>query len=263
MIRQYGTQPFRAAVVHGGPGGIGSAGGIAEGLAAASGYGVLEPLQSKHSIAELIDELHEQLAVCAAPPVLVGHSWGAWLAALYAAEHPEHVARLVLVGSGPFETRYVPQIGERRLARLDGEERERLRFVLEELERTGDPGLLGELGALCGKADDFAPIADLAEPPVDFDGDMYTKIWNEAAAMRESGELLRKVSTLSVPLTVIHGESDPHPPEGVAEPLRAVGLPFDFHVLPQCGHTPWRETFAREAFFILLSSLFATAHPHN
>jgi len=254
MIRQYGTLPFRAAVIHGGPGGIGSAGGIAEGLSAS--LGVLEPLQSKHSITELLAELHEQLAVCVEPPVLIGHSWGAWLAALYAAEHPERVARLVLVGSGPFETSYVPLIGERRLARLDGEERERLRFVLEELERTGDPGLLGELGALCGKADDFAPIADLAEPPVDFDGDMYTKIWNEAAAMRESGELLRKVSTLTVPLTVIHGESDPHPPEGVAEPLREAGLIFDFHVLPQCGHTPWREIHAREPFFFLLLQSF-------
>ncbi len=242
--------------MHGGPGGIGSAGGIAEGLAAASGHGVLEPLQSKHSIAELLTELHEQLAACAEPPVLIGHSWGAWLAALYAAEHPERVARLVLVGSGPFETRYVPLIGERRLARLDGEERERLRFVLEELERTGDPGLLGELGALCGKADDYAPIADLAEPPVEFDGDMYTKIWNEAAAMRESGELLRKTATLSVPLTVIHGDSDPHPPEGVAEPLREAGLTFDLHVLPQCGHTPWREIHARAPFFSLLLQSF-------
>ena len=255
MIRQYGTAPFCAAVVHGGPGGIGSAGGIAEGLAAASGCGVLEPLQSKYSIPELIAELHEQLAA-SSPLVLVGHSWGAWLAALYAAEHPERVARLVLVGSGPFETRYVPLIGERRLARLDGDERERLRFVLEELERTGNPGLLGELGALCGKADDYAPIADLAEPPVDFDGDMYTKIWNEAAAMRESGELLRKISTLAVPLMVIHGESDPHPPEGVAEPLRAAGVPFEFHVLPQCGHTPWREIHAREQFFRLLLQSF-------
>lgn len=254
MTRQYGTAPFRAAVVHGGPGGIGSAGGIAEGLAVSCS--VLEPLQSKYTISELLAELHDELAACAAPPVLIGHSWGAWLAALYAAEHPECVARLVLVGSGPFETRYVPQIGERRLARLDGEERERLRFVLEELERTGNPALLDELGALCGKADDYAPIADLAEPPVEFDGDMYTKIWNEAAAMRESGELLRKVSTLAVPLTVIHGDSDPHPPEGVAEPLRAAGLAFDFHVLPRCGHTPWREIHAREPFFSLLLQSF-------
>lgn len=254
MTRQYGTAPFRAAVVHGGPGGIGSAGGIAEGLSASCG--VLEPLQSKHSIPELVAELQEQLAACAAPPVLVGHSWGAWLAALYAAEHPERVARLVLVGCPPFESRYVPLIGERRLARLDGVERERLRFVLEALERTGDPALLGELGALCGKADDFAPIAGLAEPPVEFDGDMYTKVWSEAAAMRESGELLRRISTLSVPLTVIHGDSDPHPPEGVADPLRAAGVPFDFHLLPQCGHTPWREIHAREPFFSLLLQSF-------
>jgi len=253
MTRQYGTAPFRAAVVHGGPGGIGSAGGIAEGLSASCG--VLEPLQSNYSIAELVAELHEQLAACSAPPLLVGHSWGAWLAALYAAEHPERVARLALVGCPPFEARYVPLIGARRLARLDEKERERFRFVLEELERTGSPALLDELGALCGKTDDFAPIAGLAEPPVEFDGDMYSRIWKEAAAMRESGELLHRISMLKTPVTVIHGEADPHPPEGVAEPLRAAEIPFDLHILPECGHTPWRETRAREAFFTILAGL--------
>lgn len=121
MTRRYGTAPFRAAAIHGGPGAVGSAGGLAEGLAVSASCGVLEPFQSKETIPELEAELEKQLAAeAAAPAALIGHSWGAWLAALFAAEHPERVSKLILVGSGPLHSRYVPQIGERRLARLDG-----------------------------------------------------------------------------------------------------------------------------------------------
>jgi len=250
MIRQYGTPPFRVAVVHGGPGGIGSAGGLAEGLSASCG--VLEPLQSKYSIPELIAELHEQLAVSPVPLTLIGHSWGAWLAALYAVEFPQLVTRLVLVCCPPFEARYVPQIGARRAARLNAKERKCFRTIIAELDKNGDSDRLGELGELCGKADNHAPLPDLEEPPSQFNGDMYAKVWNEADAMRKSGELLRRAEKLTTPITVIHGDCDPHPPEGVTEPLQKANIPFTFHLLPQCGHSPWCETYARDAFFALL-----------
>ncbi len=252
MIRQYGTTLFRAAVIHGGPGGIGSAGGLAEGLAVHCG--VLEPFQSKYSIAELIAELQEQLA--SYPPlVLIGHSWGAWLAALYAAEHPTQVKHLVLVGCPALKASYVPLLGKRRLERLSKDDRERCRFLTEELTRNNDPDLLRELGELCGKADNCEPISGLVEPPTDFDAEMYAKIWAEADEMRRNGTLWKRMSTLLPPVTVIHGDSDPHPAEGVIAPLKAINIPFDIHLLPKCGHTPWREVRAREDFFSLLQGM--------
>lgn len=253
MTRQYGTPPFRAAAVHGGPGGIGSAGGLAAGLSAACG--VLEPLQSKYTVSELVEELQEQLSAVPEPLVLIGHSWGAWLALLYAAKHPERVKRLVAVGCPSLEAKYVPQLGQRRLARLSQADRERCRFLTEELARNNDSALLRELGELCGRADDYAPIPDLTEPGSSFDGRMYSEIWDEADAMRRSRELLSRAAALTIPVTVIHGEVDPHPPEGVIEPLTQVGIPFDLHLLPRCGHTPWREIHARAEFFAALSAI--------
>lgn len=252
MIRQYGTTLFRVAVIHGGPGGIGSAGGLAEGLAAHSG--VLEPLQSKYSIAESIAELQEQLAPYP-PLVLIGHSWGAWLAALYAAEHPKRVKRLVLVGCPALKADYVPLLGKRRLERLSKTDRERCRFLTEELTRNNDPDLLRELGELCGKADNCEPISGLVEPPTEFDAEMYAKIWAEADEMRRDGKLLSRMERLASPVTVIHGDADPHPAEGVIAPLKAAGVSFDIHLLPKCGHTPWHETRAREHFFALLRKM--------
>lgn len=258
MTRRYGKAPFRAAAIHGGPGAVGSAGGLAEGLAVSASCGVLEPFQSKETIPELEAELEKQLAAEAAAPVaLIGHSWGAWLAALFAAEHPERVSKLILVGSGPLHSRYVPQIGERRLARLDGRRRERFQALLAELDSPDAidrDALLAEFGALCTASDVYAPAdPPCPEPPSHCDGRMYARVWAEAAALRESGELLRRFSALRIPVTVIHGEADPHPPEGVAEPLREAGVSFSFRLLPRCGHTPWREQYARGPFFDLLA----------
>ena len=154
-------------------------------------------------------------------------------------------------------SRYVPLIGERRLARLDGRRRERFQALLAELDSPDAidrDALLAEFGALCTASDVYAPAdPPCPEPPSHCDGRMYARVWAEAAALRESGELLRRFSALRIPVTVIHGEADPHPPEGVAEPLREAGVSFSSRLLPRCGHTPWREQYARGPFFDLLA----------
>lgn len=53
--REYGSLPFRAIIVHGGPGAPGCCAGICRGLADA--FGVLEHLQTKNSTDELLEEL--------------------------------------------------------------------------------------------------------------------------------------------------------------------------------------------------------------
>ena len=77
----------------------------------------------KQRIAELIGELYEQIKDnCSEMVTLVGHSWGAWLVALFAEKYPELVENVILVGCAPLEDKYVSEIGERRFANLSGEE---------------------------------------------------------------------------------------------------------------------------------------------
>jgi len=74
-LRLYGDQPFRVAVVHGGPGAAGEMVPVARELARARG--VLEPLQTKASVAGQIEELRTVLEASAdLPTTLIGHSWG-------------------------------------------------------------------------------------------------------------------------------------------------------------------------------------------
>jgi pimeloyl-ACP methyl ester carboxylesterase len=103
-LRRYGTPPFRVAVVHGGPGAPGSVAAVARELA--RDHGVLAPLQTAHSLVGQVEELGAVLTRAASRPVgLIGHSWGAWLAALLAARRPALVGKLILVGSGAFGER--------------------------------------------------------------------------------------------------------------------------------------------------------------
>ncbi len=260
-IRKYGDPPWSAAAIHGGPGAPGSAAGLARGLAAATGAGVLEPFQSKRTIRALVEELYAQLAAESAGPVmLIGHSWGAWLSAMFAQKYPEKVRKLLLVGCGPLTDSYVPKIAAGRMARLNERERRRFAELPALLARPDCPGrdaLIAELGALCERSDAYAPMKSGEAPSPAPDGALYQAVWSEAVELRRSGKLLQIFERLNVPVTVIHGDADPHPAAGVREPLRSLGVPFTFHLLPRCGHTPWEEKFAREPFFRLLAREFS------
>ncbi len=72
--RVYGNMPYKTIVVHGGPGAIGFCAGICRGIS--DKFGVVEILQSKNSIQELLDEMLDVIESYAFKQVvLVGHSW--------------------------------------------------------------------------------------------------------------------------------------------------------------------------------------------
>lgn len=249
MTRLYGTPPYRVAVLHGGPGAPGTVACMARRLAA-DGYGVLEPLQSAETVAGLIEELHQQLEPCDEPVALVGHSWGAWLGLLYAAAHPERVERLALVGCGPLEDRYRSEIGRRREKNLSPADAAKLREAIYRLETLGQADALEELGRLAEKADHVAPIPQEHDDLHLLPGrELYTKIWPQAAALRSAGRLIEALAHLSCPVLVLHGEQDSHPPAGILEPLRDSHVAFTAQVFPRCGHSPFLERYALEAFY--------------
>jgi pimeloyl-ACP methyl ester carboxylesterase len=254
-LRRYGAAPFRIAVVHGGPGAGGEMAAVARVIA--EKCGVLEPIQTQTSLQEQVEELHDLLVrEAAAPVVLVGFSWGAWLSVLLASKYSGLVGKIVLVSSGAFEERYVTGLSERRLSRLPDAERAQLRGVLAALD---DPdvghsdSLLAQLGRLTDLADTYASIDEVEEAnPIPVNGEIFGRVWAEAAKMRRTGALLQNVRNLTCPVVAIHGDSDPSLAAGVCEPLTANLVNFRFILLERCGHTPWQERFARETFYEIL-----------
>lgn len=116
MLYKYGNEPFSVAVLHGGPGAAGEMALVAKELSTICG--ILEPFQTEKSIEGQLQELKSLLEKQAVfPIVLAGFSWGAWLALIFASRYPELVKKLILIGSGPFEEKYVHNLLETRLNR--------------------------------------------------------------------------------------------------------------------------------------------------
>ena len=227
--------------------------------------GILEPLQTAHSLQGQVEELKGLLEVCADLPVtLIGFSWGAWLSFILAARYPAMVKRLVLVGSGPFEEKYAQRIMQTRLSRLSEEEESQVRSIFAILDGQNDGDCeknraLACMGELFSRTDSFDPMecksteSDYSIIPCH--ANIYQSVWKEASHLRQTGELLQLGKKILCPVAAIHGDWDPHPAKGVSEPLQATLKRFQFILLEDCGHKPWIERRAKDKFYSILREL--------
>lgn len=252
-LRTYGAPPFDVAVLHGGPGAPGGLAPVARELSPLAG--VLEPLQSASSVGGQVQELRAALDENAELPViLIGWSWGAWLGFFLAARYPFLVRKLILVGSGPFEERYARSIMETRLSRLSEAERVEVITLVEHLENPsagGQPAALTRFATLMSKADTYDPLPHRRED-TEIQGNIHQRVWQEAAELRSSGRLLQLGEKIQCPVVAVHGRYDPHPFEGVRDPLSRTLKDFRFILLEDCGHEPWFEKAARDRFYRIL-----------
>jgi len=250
MVRLYGKAPYKIVLVHGGPGAIGSLKGFAWELNILSQMGVVEALQSKYSIAELIDELYSQISDnCNEKVSLIGHSWGAWLAALFAEKYPELVERIILVGSGPLEDKYVAEIGTRRFENLSEEDGEIFQRLINNQATDED---MEKIPKVFEKSDNYCLENRDMHKADKTDSQMHNTIWEEAAGLRTSGELLAAFKRIKNKIVLIQGETDPHPARGITIPLQENGVECETYILKKCGHSPFMEKYAKEDFYKIL-----------
>lgn len=254
-IRKYEKPPYHVVVVHGGPGACGEMGPVARVLARK--YGVLEPMQSALSVGGQREELKGYIEHHAVQPcIVIGYSWGAWLVTFLASTYPHLVKKVILVSSGPFDDTYAEGIMKTRRERLSSEKQAEVDILLKEGTLSDvSSSAFHRFGQLMSEADTFCALdspEDESTDSVSFDPEGFAHVWPEAASLRRDGTLLRSAREISCPVTAIHGDYDPHPAEGVSELLSQNVSQFTFHLLTRCGHTPWKEKHARDAFFSLL-----------
>lgn len=222
IVREYGHAPFEAIVLHGGPGAPGCAAGLCRGMLE-RGISVLEHLQMASTFDGLFDEILTIMDRYALQEItLVGHSFGTWLALLFAQRHPGRVSKIILMGCAPPEAKYLQDIirtrGERRAQGMQD-------------------------------TDNYCALPASGGDMLYFDEAQHKALMAEAMALRESGEMLARALHVACPVAALHGDYDPHPVEGIRAPLEGRLPAFRITVLPRCGHDPWKETYAREAFF--------------
>ena len=229
-------------------------------------FGIIEPFQLQTSLNCQLDELYSIITkTVSSPVILVGFSWGAWLAYLFSARYSNEsiVSKLILIGSGPYTREYYLELIKNRRERMNDSQQELSTKLFSELR---DPTIenketiLLDVGRLYHKIVQYDPapfkFEEFLELPFSSKGIYRTKYFNECLnevmAMRKSGELLDFASKITIPVVAIHGDYDPHPADGVIETLRTKLSNFRWHLLQKCGHKPWQEKQAKELFFSIL-----------
>jgi pimeloyl-ACP methyl ester carboxylesterase len=239
-------------LLHGGPGAIGSLEPLARELS--EDFGVIEHLQSKKSIEKEMNELNNIIERNADVPVtIIGHSYGAWFATLFADKYPLDIRKLILVSSGPFKNENAKNIMDTRFERLSEEERENARNYMDIIfnKKEGDKKeALTKFGTLMTKTDSYELIEEKPKTKVDFD--LFDTLSKEISDLRYDEKLLDSLEKVEIPIVFIQGNYDPHPADKLKETVEKHGNNTKFYLLKKCGHYPWLEKYAKDDFITIL-----------
>lgn len=176
------------------------------------------------------------------PLTIVGYSWGAMLALLYALEARTHSTlaapqRLVLIDPAPLTREFRHAFEAEFARRQQGEEVQRLR---QELAASGlrerDPAAyrqrIFEL-SVAGYFADPTRARDLT--PFRVTGRVQQSVWESLGDF----DLLPSLSALTIPALMVHGWDDPIPAESTIAAARAMRARCV--VLEASGHVPYVE----------------------
>jgi proline iminopeptidase len=176
------------------------------------------------------------------PLAIVGYSWGALLAMLYAVEAARAAEgpvpeRLALLDPAPVTRAYRDAFEQEFTRRQSGDQVAALR---QELAASGvkerDPEAYKQRAFELSVAGYFAdPRRAHDLTPFRVTGRVQQSIWNSLGDFN----LLPSLTTLKIPTFVAHGRQDPIPLASSEEVARALGA--SFLVLEDCGHVPYVE----------------------
>lgn len=236
-------------LIHGGPGlwdYLGPLGEMIEGRPVhrydQRGCGASDPSEEQtldRALADL-DELRGGLGI--ERWTVLGHSYGAALALLYAARYPQRAARMIHlsgVGIGDWRTPLRTELARLRSAAQAARLRE-----LDSLPRR-DPHQEREFRILSWFTDYADPEVGAREAArmADHDGPInfgaYRALMSELDALGDTG-MIGAARQVTCPALFLHGAADPRP-WSCAHALASHVQDAEWVLLPGAGHLPWIE----------------------
>jgi pimeloyl-ACP methyl ester carboxylesterase len=170
------------------------------------------------------------------------------LALCYAAEHPGKAGPIVLVGCGTFD-----QAGRSRMQatieeRLDDELRERVRRASTDATDPADQFI--QTFKLTRRIFDFDPVDPYPDKQEyePFDLKAHDETWSDMQKLQDDGTYPGAFAAIESPVLMLHGQYDPHPGKMIRDSLLPCLPQLEYREYERCGHSPWLEKSARDAF---------------
>lgn len=254
-VNTYGDKPFKLAVLHGGPGAVGYMKPVA--LELSKNYSVLEPLQSKLTVQQQIDELKDQITKYSNEPLtLLGSSWGAMLALLFTSQNQYMIKKLILVGCGTFTKEDSAIADEVRNKRFTLEQKNKLNElmqVIDALPEKEQNEKMREFAAIFDVSDKYFSIYNNKELE-NLNWNIFKNVWEDFVKLRETPNYIKsEFLKINVPVTLMHGDYDPHPIKEIYSFLKDCIPQTKLYELKKCGHYPWIEKYAKDDFYKIIN----------
>ncbi|MBC77133.1 MAG: alpha/beta hydrolase [Halobacteriovoraceae bacterium] len=261
-IDKYGAGPKTIVLIHGGPSLFGYMKSLGKHLAPS--YKVIDYAQkgtyespgssNDLSIDSHIDDLVEVVKSNSSEDkvVLLGHSWGASLSLLTAAQHPDLVEKVIVMGTAPLEEKTADAFSENLNRKFPKSVKAKLEKIDRELElaKTDQDKntlmqdrlrLIGPYYHLNPKTEEFMP--SLKWNYITFLNSIDS-LWKKI----DAGEIPSLLQRVKSPVVAFHGDSDPIPHQETFKFLkRNIGNLKTIKV-EHAGHFPWLEETSKERF---------------
>lgn len=184
-----------------------------------AGHGKSAPLDGPISVKQVLRGIEAILSQGPQDPVIiVGNSLGAWVALLYAYEHPDRVARIILVNGGALK-------GDRSDLSLTPKTRDDAAALMTQLRDPKAGPVPGYVLDDVVREAQTGPLSRLAQ----------------TAGEMESLVLDGKLHEIAAPVNLLWGESDKLFPLVYAERMMRELKASRLTTIPGCGHVPHVE----------------------
>lgn len=237
-------------LLHGGPAAAGYLQPVAEKISEYSE--VIEPFQrvdenTPITVKTHINDLKELIENKTSPkkPVIIGHSWGAMLALAFACEHQNIIESLILVGCGTFDETSRSKMNDIIKGRMTDDIKNKLAEI--ECTEIGENEKLGLMGRV------IKPIYsyDIVDSDItcECNAKAHKETWDDMMRLQKDGIYPQNFSKIKIPVTILHGDFDPHPGNMVYACLKKYIPHIKYICLEKCGHDPWLEKHAADEFY--------------
>lgn len=172
---------------------------------------------------------------------LIGNSWGAMLALLYGAEHPDHVKKIIILGPGILSDRHARIFNDNLRIRYFPHEKEVRDYWNK---KTDDPTLFVKANYERDKAGMAAYYYDrtigqkAAENLKISDTNYY--VFPAFFQAHPTFDIRPLLSAISAPVLIVQGRQEPGGDANGIETQQLIEN-ATLKFIERCGHTPWEE----------------------